>query len=152
MPEGRMYRTTLPSGRLYSLLLSGLSDIAQSLLAFFCNVCPVFSCYLILREQLGTHTYAEHTGLDPGSKILLSRLYTAGYHQLGPRHRSQHALNKLRSQYVARENLAQVATYFLGETYLGHAAATRRIGHQTTVTNLSNLGIVQRTYHKLAPS
>src|SRR5699024_9754387 len=99
-------------------------------------------------EQFRTHTYTEHTCLNPRSQIFLSRFHTTGHHQFRPRHRSQQTFNQFCSQYITREYFAKITTYFLSETHLGHASASRSISHQTTVAHFSDFWIKQRTYHK----
>ena len=54
-------------------LLACFSDVTQCFFALVGYILPVFSSYFILREELGTHAYAEFACFHQRGEILLAR-------------------------------------------------------------------------------
>ena len=71
-----------PLNKMNFYLFACFGDIAKSLLTLFSNVSPVFCSHLVFREEFGAHAHTENTRLNPRGQIFLSRLYSAGNHQL----------------------------------------------------------------------
>ena len=86
-------------------LLAAGEDDGKALLAFVGDILPVAGLDLVGREKFAAHTYAEDTRSKPFLQIILVRRNATGDHDLGPRHRSQDALNQVRVGCIARENL-----------------------------------------------
>jgi hypothetical protein len=130
-------------------LSASLSTVTECLLALVGNILPVASLYLIAGEELRAHTYAEYAGLEPLGQVLFLGSYATSNHDLRPRHGSHQTLDEVRTNYVAREYLGEVAAYLLSLTDFRWCQTTWAVSHATTIADNCDVGVEQRTNHEV---
>jgi len=132
-------------------IINFFSDF-KSILAEFGDFAPLLGCNYILREEVGTHSYAGSTGLKPAAEVLLGGFYATCHHNLAPRHRGAQTLYESGTEHIAREDLAEVAAHFLSLADLADAAATGAVGDEPAVADGAISGLKRGPTTKLAPS
>lgn len=127
------------------LLLSGFSDDLQCIPAVPGNGVPVCLSDGACGEEFGAHSYAVGSGTEPGCQIFFCGFDASCYHQFAPRKGSKQSLDHSRAQDISGEDLAEVASGFLGIAYFGHAAAAGGVRNKAPVADSGHFGIEQGT-------